>query len=361
MASKPKLGATAACLKCRDFSAPDSHAARFSRNNLPSSDVGWLASQLTSSFPSPTDKARAIFVWLHHNVDYDTHSFFSGTISPSTPERTITTGLAVCEGYAGLFAALALKAGLEAVVVSGHGKGFGHSALKPGDPLPAFSCGHAWNAVRIDNGEWKLIDACWGAGSLGCGNTYSRHFTPSQFTMDNNDFGYSHYPADQSHLFRTDGRIMTWEEYVMDDMGGRVQIYGDPDDHGLGVRTFQPAMRHLKVHDPHDAPVVRFQFATVCPHWNHERNGKGKPYIFTLHVGGRDGRNSQHLPFNTDGKVWWLDVNRIELGCMGQKVSLMAVIEFDGRDGRGLTMSQYKARVGRCAMKWSSVAMWELV
>jgi hypothetical protein len=30
---------------------------------------------------------------LHHNVDYDVHSFFSGTISPSTPEKTITSGL----------------------------------------------------------------------------------------------------------------------------------------------------------------------------------------------------------------------------------------------------------------------------
>lgn len=168
MASKPKPGAVSACLVCRDYSGPDQHAALFPRTQLPSSDVGWLAHQLCSQFPSAADKARAIFTWLHHNVDYDVHSFFNGTISPTTPEKTITSGLAVCEGYAGLFAALALKAGLEAIVVSGDGKGFGHSPLEPGDPVPAFNSNHAWNAVRIDNGEWKLIDPCWGAGHIGC-------------------------------------------------------------------------------------------------------------------------------------------------------------------------------------------------
>ena len=170
MASKPKPGAVASCLVCRDFSGPDNHAAQFPRAQLPSSDVGWLAHQLCSQFSSPTDKARAIFTWLHHNVDYDAHSFFNGTISPSTPEKTIASGLAVCEGYAGLFAALALKAGLEAMVCSGASKGYGHSPLEPGQAVPPYKSTHAWNAVKIDNGEWKLIDSCWGAGALGCQN-----------------------------------------------------------------------------------------------------------------------------------------------------------------------------------------------
>jgi transglutaminase/protease-like cytokinesis protein 3 len=179
MASKPKPGAVGSCLICRDFSAPDQHAARFPREHLPSSDVGWLAQQLCSPFPSPTDKARAIFTWLHHNVDYDVHSFFNGTVSPTTPEKTITSGLAVCEGYAGLFAALALKAGLQALVCSGDGKGFGHSPLEPGQPVPAFESNHAWNAVCIDNGEWKLIDPCWGAGHIGCPNRNEGYVFPN--------------------------------------------------------------------------------------------------------------------------------------------------------------------------------------
>lgn len=226
MASKPTLSSrpttsqpndTASCLRCRDFSAADAHAARFPREAIPSTDLSWLAHQLTFPFPSATDKARAIFTWLHHNINYDTVAFFGNNIKPSTPASTIASGLAVCEGYAGLFAALGVKAGLEAIVVSGHGKGAGYQDPKPGQPLPGFKASHAWNAVRIDDGEWKLIDPCWGAGCLMNGQTsYTRRFEPRMFTMDNDEFGRRHYPTDKTMFFRNDGRAgISWEEYLL--------------------------------------------------------------------------------------------------------------------------------------------------
>ena len=109
------------CLRCRDFSGPDQHAAKFPRQDVPY--LGWLAEQLTTPFHSLTDKARAIFAWLHYNIAYDVDAFFNNNVQHSTPARTIESGLAVCEGYAGLFAALATTAGMEAIVVGGHGKG----------------------------------------------------------------------------------------------------------------------------------------------------------------------------------------------------------------------------------------------
>ncbi|KAF2470068.1 uncharacterized protein BDR25DRAFT_287718 [Lindgomyces ingoldianus] len=363
MASKPKPSATTSCLKCRDFSGPDNHAAQYSRQNLPSSDVTWLATQLTSPFPSLTDKARAIFTWLHHNVEYDTHSYFGGTISGTTPERTITTGLAVCDGYAGLFATLALKSGLESVKISGHGKGYGHHPLDPGASIPQYSMNHAWNAVRIDNGEWKLIDACWGAGNVkGPSDPYEKCFKPQWFTMDNNEFGCSHFPPDNSQLFRTDVRAFTWEDYMLEDVGERLTVYTPATtDHGLGERTFQPAAKHIKLYDPQSGPTIRFSFASVCPHWDNEKHGKGKPYVMVLHIGGRDGRKTDWVPFQTDGKVFWLDVNRTDLGAPGQKVSVFAVTSFNGRDGRGLSYPEFKSKKGKTAMGFGGVAMWELV
>ena len=134
--SKPKLNGAATiingttpssssgqCLMCRDYSGPDGHAARFPRQSIPSTDISWLAHQLTSPFPSATDKARAIFTWLHHNVAYDVKAFFGNCVRGKTPSETLTSGLAVCEGYAGLFSSLAKAAGLECIVVGGHGKG----------------------------------------------------------------------------------------------------------------------------------------------------------------------------------------------------------------------------------------------
>ncbi|KAF9693023.1 hypothetical protein EKO04_009275 [Ascochyta lentis] len=364
MASKPKPGAAAPCLICRDFSGPDDHAARFPRQQLPSSDVGWLAHQLCAPFPSATDKARAIFTWLHHNVDYDVKNFFAGTIQPSTPEKTITSGMAVCEGYAGLFAALALKAGLEAMVCSGASKGFGHSPIGPNDPVPPFKSTHAWNACRIDNGEWKLIDPCWGAGHIGCqlkNEGYKRSFSPQEFTSSNIDFGMRHFPGNSSHQFREDGRVLSYEDFMRDDAGGRVMVYGDAQtEHGLGGRSFQPAQLNIKVHDPQGPPVIRFQFASVCEHWDNARHGKGKSYVMLLSIGGVDGRKSEHRPFNTNGQVWWLDVNRSELGCAGQKVSVYAVTEFCNKNARGLTYDEWNNKTA-FSCQFGGIAMWQLV
>ncbi|EDU42965.1 CYK3 protein [Pyrenophora tritici-repentis] len=364
MASKPKPGAVASCLKCRDFSGPDNHAAQFPRTQLPSSDVGWLAHQLCAPFTSPTDKARAIFTWLHHNVDYDAHSFFNGTVSPTTPEKTIASGLAVCEGYAGLFAALALKAGLEAMVCSGACKGYGYAPLEPGQPVPPYQSTHAWNAVKIDNGEWKLVDPCWGAGHLGCqmrGEGYIRSFNPSQFIMDNNEFGLKHFPGEASHQFRTDGRIVSYEEFMRDDQGGRVHVFGDAfKEHGIGERTFEPSQAQIKVNDPYAPAVVRFQFSTICPHWDNARHGKGPPYLMLLSIAGRDGRKPDYVPFNTDGHTWWLDVARNELGAPGQKIGLNAVTVFNGKDARGMSVSTWNNKTAY-SCNFGCVASWELV
>jgi transglutaminase/protease-like cytokinesis protein 3 len=160
------------CLLCRDFSAPDEHAKRFPKESIPYCDPAWLGRELTAPFDSPTDKARAIFTWLHYNIDYDVVGFHDKGSRPRMyPADTMRTGLAVCQGYAELFQAMATAGGLEAIVVGGHGKGAGYDYKGTG-PLPPFKPdGHAWSAVKIDHGQWKLLDACWGAGHVTDGVT----------------------------------------------------------------------------------------------------------------------------------------------------------------------------------------------
>lgn len=147
---------------------------------------------------------------MYGSVRADTVSFFNNNVRPATPQSTLQSGVAVCEGYAGLFAALALKSGLEAQVISGHGKGYGYAALRPGDALPPYSAGHAWNVVKIDRGQWKLIDCCWGAGVVnGKGRPYEKRFAPERFTQSNDDFGLDHFPGDNSKQFRSGGRVVS--------------------------------------------------------------------------------------------------------------------------------------------------------
>ena len=351
------------CLLCRDFSGPDTHAAKFPRQSVPSLD--WLAPQLVAPFSSPTDRARAIFTWLHHNISYDVVGFFNKTLKPSTPASTLSTGLAVCQGYADLFTALASKVGLESVVVGGHGKGFGFTNLPPGAPVPSESHNHAWNAVKIDNGQWKLIDSCWGAGHIeGAGKPYIQEFTPSFFTMSNEEFGLRHFPTNKSQFFRADGRRIPWDEYILGDRGGElVQVFSDvAPTEGLAETKFLP--KYLKVPitpSKHSSPTVRFQFEKVCEHWDPVRHGPGKPYVYILQIHGQDGRQGDYVPFQTNGAVWWADVPPLSLGAPGQTIMLYTVATVQEADARGWTVEQYLAAKGRKAMSFSGVAAWELV
>jgi hypothetical protein len=372
--STPSTTSTTICLSCRDFSGPDNHAAQFPRQTLPTTDLSWLAHQLNAPFPSLTDKARCIFTWLHHNISYDVDAFFNNRLQPSTPTSTLTTGLAVCEGYAGLFASLATHAGLQSQTLSGHGKGFGHVPLAPGAPLPPFSSNHAWNVVLIDNGQWKLIDSCWGAGDVsGHGKPYNKYFKPQFFTMTNDEFGLKHYPTNKNQFYRDDGRpSIPWEEYILTDLDKtngveNVTVFSNVrENHGIGDHTFQPRGKTISVRQGGN---MHFQFSLLCPHWTIERTAKGLPYVFILIIHGIDGRKDDYIPFehvrgrgpNSGGDYWSLDIETRMLGAPGQKLTLFAVTSFDGRDGRGLSTNEFRSKVGRCGMGFAGVAEWNLV
>ena len=366
-ASKPTTGAAApaqhasgggSCLKCRDFSGPDNHAARFPRESIPSNDVGWLAHQLTSPFPNATDKARAIFTWLHHNIAYDVVALRNNAVKPSTPQSTLSSGLAVCEGYAGLFAALAVKVGLEAVVVGGASKGGDYQQQGPNDRVPPFKSDHAWNACRFDDGNWHLIDPCWGAGTVNPGEPYKKGFNPRRFTESNIDFGRSHFPTDNSKQYREDGSLLSWEDFSRGHQTGtQATVYpGESGEEGLAPPSFSPLTNPIV--RAHQGPMTRFMFQKVCPHWDPVRCGRGQYYLYVLHLKGLDGTQRNHIPFEQGDGVWWCDVPTADLG---DGANIYSVTQFDGRDGRGLTLQEYKQRKGRVGMSFGGVAAWNVV
>ncbi|KAK4121749.1 hypothetical protein N657DRAFT_647952 [Parathielavia appendiculata] len=356
-----------ACLPCRDFSAPDAVAAQHPTSTLPrhggggGDPIGHLAHVLCSPFPSPTDKARAIFTWCHHNIAYDAHGFFNKCVPRGlTPTETIFSGKAVCEGYARVYEAIATRAGLECVVVTGHGKGFGFAVVKAGGAIPARNpTGHAWNAVRIDGGEWKLVDACWGAGHLGGDRQYHAAFAPECFTMSNERFGWRHFPAEERHWYRRDGGGLAWDEYMLGPARDEpAEWMGDASREGLDESTFAPAQKRLRVHG---GGTVRFQVAKVCEHWMPERNGRGKQMLFALMIEGVDGRNKDTIPLESDGFWYYVDVNTRDLGAPGQQVMLVGIETFDGRSARGLTKEEFLRGKGHCGYGCCGLVRWELV
>ncbi|TAQ91456.1 hypothetical protein B7494_g144 [Chlorociboria aeruginascens] len=313
----PALAPPSGCLLCRDFSGPDQVAAQYPRQSLPRSGdmTAYLADVLCGPFSSATDKARAIFTWQHHNIAYDVDAFF---------------------GNRATVILLSNPASL---------------------PPPANPSGHAWNAVRIDDGEWKLIDACWGAGNVE-NQTYTKKFKPSFFTMPNDQFGLKHFPQDDAFFFRSDGSIPTWDDYYTGPVGSEpVQIFGSIDEHGLSETSFSPPQKAIPITNE----VIRFQFSRVCQHWDFEKNGGGKPYCLILKIGGLDGRKDDFVAFENNEFWYWADVKARDLGCRGGKVSCYAVTTVNGKDARGMTRSEYLSKKGKCAMSFAGISEWALI
>ncbi|RGP65020.1 hypothetical protein FLONG3_9355 [Fusarium longipes] len=348
------------CLICRDWSAPDAVAAQHPRDSIPRDDpIGYLAQVLCGPFPSYTDKARAIFTWFHYNVDYDTETFFSKNFKHMTAKDTVLAGKAVCAGYADSYKAIANRAGLECVVVTGHGKGFGYTPLKKGErPPPAKPDGHAWNAVRIDGGDWKLLDACWGAGHVD-GQKYVASFTPTQFTDANEHFGLRHFPADARHQFRADGVPVTWEHYYTGGIDGEpIMICGTTSEEGISEASIEPKQRQISIDS---GEIVRFQYSKICEHWSKEKCG-GKERLVLLSLPRGEGQRDEMIPLETNGFWYWLDVNASDLGPRGKSAALIVITKLgDREDVRGVTGKEFLAKVGKCGMSWAYLVQWDLV
>lgn len=263
-----------------------------------------------------------------------------------------------------MFCSIALKAGLECIQITGHGKGYSFTQPKPGDAIPPENAsGHAWNAVRIDGGEWKLVDCCWGAGHLS-DKLYKRKFNPSCFTMSNDDFGMRHFPANDQHFFRSDGLVMTWEQYIIGPTTSEPpQVYSIAQEYGIDPTSFEPRTKQIEVGAQPRSSTTRFQFCKICPHWDFVRNSGAEPYFLVVQINGSepDGRGKDFIPLDFDGMWWYADIATRSLGQPGARVNIYSVTTIGGRDVRGLSTSEFLAARGRQGMGFGGVAVWDLV
>ena len=163
------------------FKYIDAHvnrAPRYVQNSVES-----LANYLRRQCNSELHKARAIFVWICHNITYDRNSVIKGEFPSKKPEDVLRTRSAVCDGFATLYKELADKLGLQSKYLSGY------STLAR----------HAWNAVKIEE-HWYLIDSTFGAGYVNDENEFVKKFNDFYFLCPELVFFYNHYPDDDIWL-----------------------------------------------------------------------------------------------------------------------------------------------------------------
>jgi transglutaminase/protease-like cytokinesis protein 3 len=170
-----------------DFSRIDQIAANlhYQGTNIPE-----LASQLSLHAKTEIEKARIIYTWLAYHIAYDVEAYLSGNYGDLSPQGVLSSRRAVCSGYANLYQALAQEMKLEASIISGYAKGIDYAVGRELD------VNHAWNGVRIDGG-WYLVDATWGAGTVG-DRQFKQKFNPHYFATPPEQFIYDHLPVDKA-------------------------------------------------------------------------------------------------------------------------------------------------------------------
>ncbi|HZT42620.1 MAG TPA: transglutaminase domain-containing protein [Chthonomonadaceae bacterium] len=253
--------------------------------------IAGLAAYLIQPARGDREKARAIFRWITAHIAYDDVAALTGRRRPSDPNSVLQGRTAVCTGYAGLFASLARAAGLEAVVLSGYGRGAGYVAgaaypharfTRRSGASTGVLANHAWNAVKID-GRWQLLDCTWGAGGAFAGTgIFTRRFEPFFFLTPPDQFLYTHLPSDPkwqlldppvstAHherlpylraAFFTNGLTLDSHRETIISCGSRVAItFGAPEGTDLITELTQAGR-------------------TVGPHIESERGGNGRCALF---------------------------------------------------------------------------------
>lgn len=178
-----------AAVQAQDFSSVDAHAQAAPSNVTRSVDK--LAAYLNQNTSNNLEKVRAYYVWISHNIAYDTKTFFRGKSTPETSaEHTLKTRKGICQGYSELFKALCDYSQIPCFIVSGYSKGYGY---RPGKKFSESD--HAWNAVQID-GQWQLIDATWGAGFVDDKQRFKQKFTEEYFLAPPQLYILKHLPSD---------------------------------------------------------------------------------------------------------------------------------------------------------------------
>ena len=124
------------------------------------------AKEITAGLSRDYDKASAINQWVAKNITYD-YAYFRGdsTTTATTADEVLSSGRAVCGGFANLTRALLQAAGIPAVCVHGW----------------ASNGRHAWNSAYVD-GRWILLDPTW--SRPGNGDIYdARYFNASVYFL----------------------------------------------------------------------------------------------------------------------------------------------------------------------------------
>ncbi|MCK0110296.1 hypothetical protein MWU58_13420 [Flavobacteriaceae bacterium S0825] len=172
------------------------------------SNLETLSERIKKDFKTDINKARAAYVWIANNIDYDIETTRKPKVfntfmyfSEKDYERHVKARLkrkvkmalmtkkALCEGYSAMFVELCELLDLESKIVNGIAK------VRPSEiNSNKKTKNHAWNVIKID-GKWQLVDVGWANGFIDdISGDWVNDFNDFFFLTNPEHFITSHYP-----------------------------------------------------------------------------------------------------------------------------------------------------------------------
>src|SRR5436190_1643522 len=178
----------------RDFTAVDAYVK--SLGSLDSMTMGTINNVVSKKFQDKTDKARAIYYWITHNITYDLKSAKNNSLTKNTPTEVLLYRKAVGAGFASLFQDMCSSADIRCLTVNGYVK---HSTEEIGEK--ATEINHSWAVVQLGQSPdtWYYVDPAWGSGYADVEmKTFTKSFTGAYFFADKPTFNLQHYPDNEA-------------------------------------------------------------------------------------------------------------------------------------------------------------------
>ena len=151
-----------------------------------------IAQYMNACFTSDNDKARAIFIWVATNIQYDIENMFAINFYEKREDKIskpLKTRKGICENYATLFNDICSKSGIKSYVIEGFTKQNGFT-----DYIP-----HAWCAAKIDS-SWFIYDPTWGSGYVTNGK-FIKKISNDYYKVSPSVIIKSHIPFDYMWQF----------------------------------------------------------------------------------------------------------------------------------------------------------------
>ncbi len=163
-----------------------------------------IARYLCRNLNTDIEKARAIYIWVSHNITYDFDLNVQNlviTYEMQTVDEALKKRKGLCQHYSDLFHAMASSVGLDSYVISGYTKDYNRT-ISP--------VSHAWNMLRINN-NYYFVDATWAAGQIVNG-VYNDTFSDDFFLKHPYQFIRQHMPFDP--MWQCLSAPLTHQEFI---------------------------------------------------------------------------------------------------------------------------------------------------